>query len=396
MKTLRQYEVPFRGGASSHRFNQAMGQVETDLSAAYESLLSNNIRLVDLAKTAGYINQATRTRVADLEFLVYMLGYYSTTDKVLGVSMYNPAGVSEGTSAHDPIYGELTLPYVANHSKLPIYEDFNGFQRVIPQVSVSVAEEGGAYVAQDRGTTAYNPLDRYLGDAWLLESDTPPSPVNYRVTYPTPTNPAVNMLTVDLIPEGLIKITDLTYTNQQASYVTIPGFTEQLISWRYHFKAVDVLNGIDVELSDINEPIQLVNLSGEGKYVYGMSNLMIQYAEHQSTSWAVTQMSADSIEFITSLEASAELNTGDGTPVTDAVRIQVYTGDQADWENPSGGDLVYDSNVDAYPYDSSQTPIDTKVGGVGVGSIWVKWLLTRVQDTTPVVRGIRITYTGGS
>jgi hypothetical protein len=395
--TLRDYETQYRGRSSSKRYNDAISRIQDDLITCLEELQKLQSKFLTQQMATNYQNQAVASKTDQLLAEASgCLEYYIAggTDKLAAVSMYDVDAVIAGAAAHNPLYGQLTLPSSHSNSKIPVLETPGGNIEAVPGVTIDLWEGlSGTYETKDRTHQIYKAVDHNYSTFWVNEYDVSPTRLMFRLTYPTAVNPSVNVVTVNPFPETVVDITDIQY-NGLTTTDTIPGFVSTSERKIYHFEAVDVNDQITIRMETTTT---MLNLNGDSVFPYGFQIVDLGFIDFLTTAYGVVRLNASDPGFstLTSFDADVAINTIDSSTITDHVRFQIYNDMQADWDNPSAIALVYDSDTDTYPYSSDLPSIDTESGGP-VESLYVKVTLNKVVNTTPVIRGMTITYTDGT
>jgi len=391
--TLRDWDADYRGRSSSRKHNKAFKQVQADLINIANRQATNEVELINLASAVNFENQALMSRIQTTQSKLddAKTSYDSgNTHKLMVGSLFDPSLVIAGTANHNPYYGHVTLPHGAVISRIPIIKTPDNRFESIPGVSVEIEEVGGGYETKDRTHEVYKALDHSHNTFWLDERTAGNELVSVRVTFPTPVSPTVNTIVVNPFPEDSVVIKDIQY-NSLGSFSQIPGFSEKSIRSMFHFQGIDVSNQFLVDLR--NEGSAMTNIYGGSAYPVGLQIMDIGFVDFDTTGYTVMKLDAGAVSasYLTSLTADLELNiSGAGSPI-DYTRIQVFHAEQGDWASPGAAD--YDSNTDTYPHTRSIPQVDVRDGASPVASLWVKVTLTKTSNTTPVLKGIRMTYT---
>ncbi len=393
--SLRDYQTQYRGRSSSKRYNDALSQIENDLVTCIEELARQNAKFVNLNVATNYQNQAATTKINALaDSASGCIDYFSAggIDKLSVSSMYDRASVIDLDALHNPLYGQVTLPFRHSNSKIPIIQTPGGDFEAIPGVVIELWEGlGGTYETKDRTHPSYKAVDHNFSTFWVSEFVSNPTRIVMRLTYPSAVSPDVNVITVNPFPETVVKVTDVVYNNL-TTLRTIPGFAETTDRKIYYFESVEV---DDQVLVQIEVDTTMLNINGDSVFPYGLQILDVGFVDLYDTAYAVVQMKSTAPGFstLTSFDSDFSINTIDAVVPTDHLRFEIYNVDQSDWTAPSASNKVYDSDTEAFPYTTDQPTIDVQSGGSEVENLFVKIILNKVSNTTPVVNGLTITYT---
>ena len=396
--TLRDYEVQYRGRSSSKRYNDALSQIQDDLITCLEQLQKINSKFLNLEAATNYQNQAATAKANSLLDAasgcldVYLLG---GTDKISTVSMYDRSAVIDGDARHNALYGQITLPATHSNSKIPILETPAGNFEAVPGVTIELWEGlSGSYATVDRTHPVYRAVDHNFSTFWVNEYGANPTRVRMKLSYPSAVSPSVNVITVNPFPETAVQVNNIQY-NSLSTFQTIPGFVPTKDRSIYYFESVEVSDQITIELVTSTT---MNNTNGNPVYPYGLQIADVGFVDLIDTAYSVVRLKSSSPGFstMTSFDTDTVINTIEGTPVTDYVRFEIFKVEQVDWTSPSAGDRVYDSDKDTYPYTTDLPSLNVEFGGGPVDSLFVKMTLNKVANTTPVVRGMTLTYTDGT
>lgn len=395
--SLREYQLQYRGTSSTKGVMDALTQIQDDIVSGIRRIGAIDSKLLNMAIALNLENQALSEKVSDLEseldtaYTEYNAG---VTDKLLVKSMYDPDAVLAGTANHNPAYGDLTLPHRGHVTRIPVIQNPDGDYEAIPGtlVEIDVTGTGSSYTAKDRNTTAYRCLDHSPRTFWIDERGTGATNILYRLTYPQPNNPRINVIVINPFPENNCEVTALQY-NRLGSWSAVTGFPGGGITTKrmIHTEGVDISNQVRLTLR--NNSSGLSDLGSNTVYPVGLQILDVGYIDFSSSGYAVVDFSVpgSGASYLTSLAATMSLNVSTGEVVSDYVRIQVFNSSQADWGSPVDTP-VYDSWSDTYPHTTDLSQVDVRDGGSPVSNLYVKFTLTKVGDTTPVVRKIKMTY----
>lgn len=396
--TLRDYEVQYRGRSSSKRYNDALSQIQDDLITCLEQLQKINSKFLNLEAATNYQNQAATAKANSLLdsasgcLDVFLLG---GTDKLSVSSMYDRDAVIDGDARHNALYGQLTLPATHSNSKIPILETPAGNFEAVPGVTIELWEGlSGSYETIDRTHAVYRSVDHNFSTFWVNEYGTNPNRIRMRLTYPSAVSPDVNVITVNPFPETAVQINDVQY-NSLSTFSTIPGFVPSKDRVIYYFESVEVSDQVTFELITSTT---MNNTNGNPVFPYGLQIADVGFVDLIDTAYAVVRMHSSNPGFstLTSFDTDAVINSIEATTLTDFVRYEIFNAEQADWTAPSLAARVYDSDKDTYPYTTDLPSLNVESGGSAVPKLYVKMTLTKVSNTTPVIRGITLTYTDGT
>ena len=154
------------------------------------------------------------------------------------------------------------------------------------------------------------------------------------------------------------------------------GFTTDDIKrkTRIHFSPVDYNNQIKITM----EPVTLINEELEDVNVFGLQDVEVGFIEYNNTGYIVLKLdAADSISKITSVDLDYNITPSVNESIDHPVVVEIY-------EESALTTRCYSSLSDGHPFEGSislSTPS---------ASLYVKVTLDKINNTTPVIKGITV------
>ena len=386
----------YRERISSSDVNDTIKSLRDSLLRAYLRGQRTSRQVENLSKAVNYQNYMINEKVGSITFDndLNQVG----DEHMVWKNFYNPPSVTptltepaDSGVEFETKYGQVVLAAgsdgSAKYSKINTFTDSTGIKRVGSNVKISIGSGIGTISTvevTDRDDYIYSVLDGTANTFWIDDSKTYPT-MAFDVEFPSSLVTRANVITVDPFPMQIVEIDDLQYRPLTATALTslnlpdIRGLTKRSgAPIRVHFNPVDFNNYLRILMNGTQ--------IDTGKYVYGMSDLNVEYVNYVTQGYFSHDMEIPEapnyvINRITSFQPyyyiDDRLRESDYT-VKPPISFQLVKSD---------GTMIWDSTSGI---NISSAPLD---GFEDETLIRVKTIMNNVDGTTPVLKGYKVGYT---
>jgi len=380
------YDVLFRSPIESDRINDAFSDIVDDLGEAWNRADHINSLISDVRSDMSYqLQQLSRNMAAASGLLLATSDHYDTaTGGLLYWNAYDEGrytvGATGRASRHDPVVGEVTLPWGSSWTKIPLHTNEYGEYVADSNISIEI-DVGGGLAAVSKPHDAYDMVDNNPETAWVVTYPVATAPANITavVTLPDLFTTYFNSIVVHPFPVGGARVTSLQYYENGAP-IDVPGFLSSEYSRRYHFRKIDSPGGTRIKL--VIEGTTLYDSNNNLVKVFGIRDLDVALIEYESSStFRVRLDSKEPINTVTDVIVNYDYDnvSGSGYQVNPPLSVKLTT------DAEGTGTEVYNSQDNALPF--------TGAKNAGGGSVlWAHFTLNKVWGRTAVVRDITVRY----
>lgn len=360
--TLGLYEIEFRSPIESDRLNNTFNDIGNDIGEAYRRVEHTDGIIDGVRSDLSYQYQQ---QVINMLAVSGMLDATSSGEGILYWSAYNSSNIINTNSRHDPVTGDVTLPWRLGWTKLPLYTNQYGENECSDSLTISI---NGAYMSKPHD--AFDMVDNNPETAWVSEGV---SPITGIINMPTTFSDYINSVLVSPFPAGGCTVTGLYYKNSAGSYISVPNFEPSPYPRRYYFTKAKIEGNTEIKFILVGT--SLYDSENNLTTVAGIRDIDVSLVEFTSSSTFKVRLSnqGDTISAITYVNSSYIFD-GSGSPV----EISICT-------DSAGSNEIYNSGTYGHPYTGS-------INTGGVAELWAHYTLTKINGNTPSVRDITVRY----
>jgi len=371
------YDVEFRSPIESDRINDAFRDIYTDIGEATIRAQYIENKISSIGSDISYQEQQqTINMLAVSGILTAANTHYDTAvGGLLYWNAYNISSVVSCTGRHDPVVGDVSLPWRQAWTQLPLYKNEYGEYESTSDVTITI---GGTGVLKPHD--AWDMVDNNPETTWVTTYPTDPGLVEVILTMPNNFSNTVNSVLVNPFPVGGCMVTNLYY-DSDTGWMVPDGFEVSPYPRRYYFSRSSISGNSGVKFKLKATP--LYDSLGNLVYVIGMKDVDISLVEFGSTAtFTVKLESGNTINNITYVNVGY---TFDGIETGNIKPMSVKLSANSDGSSP-----IYNSLSDAHPFPGTAGISSIPAGGVT--TLWAIFTLTKLNGNTPVVRDITVRY----
>jgi hypothetical protein len=347
---------------------------EQNMNTVVQENLFLQKKVKELEEQLAAIEKILATRSNDEDYC-YLYKTFNTTDDI---------EYAEGTISQDTSYGVITLPCV-NTQKIPFLKYSKEFLRknldikaTIGNVTIDLANDSNLLNIIDGDDSTFWSTEVNTGETkWGLTSESTYVDFSVTINMPTKLLPSLTLNAIGIKPHPTYST-----TIKDIKYISTTSGTENRIStFPLSSEQPVPIEGIDAErfmfptISTksitfyLRQPYYKQN-NGSRTFVIGIRSIdleSVNYASEEASFMTEFKIPGDNRYFLRILEPTVE-TLGDAD-FGDAVSYELYYDKVGTEPYQFGADIIAD--------------LDT---------IYIKTILTRIGDSVPAIKGIRLQY----
>lgn len=364
--------LSYRGPANSTELNNILNSLKINsLNCILRTRKSDKI-LNDLKKSYVYMNEYMGAKVRDLESRSYSLIQNAASGLNTSIiSFYDQNIINSGIINNlnvDALYGQLSLSEDYSWSKITRYTDQFGDEKPTPDVKIYVDD-----ILRSTDNDAYNCLDNLSYTLWI-ENTTYEDHV-IKLQLPKSIKPKINSIKLDFFPQYNCII-------QNIEYYSIKGFWEEIMHYesdgrsiKLYFSPYDYGDQIKITLRPRSVSNPIIGIGNIDLY-------LINYINNGNATFKFPEIEKYILTSIDDL-------------IVDYYIDNFVVLNQFSTNNPLKVFLIIDGDEYEIPHSvlARAEKLNFDVGTINQKEISIRFELTEVNLTTPVIKGAQLLYT---
>lgn len=371
LNTFNTDPITYRGIADSTELNTILNSLKTN---AYNCILRSRKtakKLDNLRNAYVYLNQYMASKMLDLNYKAdQILNYSASGLHSSTISMYDYNVTQSGVLSNvkvDTNYGQMTLDIDYSWSKIPKYTDYLGDKKPTPDVKIYVDD-----VEKDSTDSAYDCLDS-LGSTLWIESTTYEDHV-IKFKMPVSLKPKINALKLDFFPQYSCVIKKIEYYSIKGTWEELSNYESDGKSIYMHFNPYDYDDQVRITIKPISDLYPIIGIGNFDLY-------LINYVNAGSATFKFPELEKLTITSLNNLKVDYYIDN-------------YSTANQFSTNNPMKVYLIIDSDSYEIPYNviNGTNGLNLNVGTITNKEIKIKFDMTEINMTSPVIRGATLIY----
>jgi len=368
--------ISYRGPADSSEMNYILNSLKINANNCILRTRQTSKKLDDMRKAYTQLNNYITKKIRDLNYQSNKLIDYTSSGIYTSIiSMYDYDVVNSGVITNlntDTLYGQLTLAEDYSWSKITRYTDHLGNQKATPDVKISVGPSGSQTV-REHDNDAYNCLDNLNHTLWIENTTYEDQMIT--LTLPKSLKPKINTLKLDFFPQYSCIIKKIEYYSIKGFWEPLSNYDSDGKSIKLHFSPYDYADQIRITIRPISENDPII----------GIGNIDLYLTNYMNNGSAIFKFPEVEKLTITSLDDL----------VIDHYIDNYSVSNQFNTINPLRVYLDIDGDEYEIPYNviNGSNDLNLDVGTITEKVIKVRFEITEVNLTTPVVKGAVLSYT---
>lgn len=373
--TINTYDtspLTYRGIVDSTELNDIFNSLKSNALKCVLRTRKTQEKLKDLQNSYIYINKYLSSKVRDLNYQANNLLFNAASGIGTSIiSLYdNEIGASGiiNSCTLDTNYGQLTLEDDYSWSKITRYDDHLGDKRPTPDVKIYVDD-----ILRPTDDAAYNCLDSLSDTIWLEHTTYADHVIKFQL--PKSIKPKINSLKIDFFPEYNSIIKKIEYYSIKGFWETINNYESDGRSIKIYFSPYDYGDMFRITLFPVSADDPII----------GISNVDLYLTNYKNNGTATFTFPNTELFTITSL-----LDLKIDYYIDNNSLINQFSN-----SNPLKAFLIIDTDEYELPYTviNGSSNINLNIGEIDHKYIKIRFELTEVNLTSPVIRGAVLSYT---